>query len=129
MEATTVPSPGFERRGGFACYVGRQEPTAADIEEFFDGLAKLRKEVAAAGEAPPFPLLADCADVRRVGAEARAVTYRRKAEVGDWRIAVVGHTVFQRLLVEFLRLATGARHVKYFTDEADARDWLVRGGK
>lgn len=130
MRASATALPGsFERRDGFDCFVAQMEPTADDVEAFFDGLAVLRSKAEAAGQAPPFRMLVDCAGLKRLGAAGRAVTYRRKGEVHDWRIAVVGHTMFHRLLVEFLRIATGVRGVKYFTDGSEARDWLDIGGK
>lgn len=130
MRATTAALPAsFERRDGLVYFVAPEpEPTAQEIEDFFDGLAILEKQAAAHGEVPPYRLLVDCASMQRLGAAARAVTYRRKREVAPWRIAVVGHTVFQRMVVEFLRIATGVRGVKYFTDESKAREWLGHGG-
>lgn len=120
--------PRFKRRAGIDCFVAPEDPSAEDVDGFFDGLATLRRHAEAESVSPPFRLMVDCTAMQRLHARARAVTYRRKGEVQDWRIAVVGRTVFQRLVVEFLRVATGVRGVKYFTDEARARQWLADGG-
>lgn len=68
--------------------------------------------------------LFDIRGLEEVGPEARAVCYRRAQEFRDVTLAILGSTMFHRLLITFLLFATGHRRARYFTDEQEALRWL-----
>lgn len=124
LQAATISPGAFDRIGNVDQYLAPPQPTAHTVNAFFDALPSLEARLAEEGRSPPFRLLVDMGEAHRLDAEARAVIYRRKTEVASWKIAVVGHSLAQRILVEFLRMATRLTNVKYFTDQARALAWL-----
>ena len=109
--------------GVYRCVV----PAPADagsLGALFDRLAAIERERRADGRADPLRLLLVAQGEGTMDAEARQVVYQRHQEFDERYVAVLGTSVLQEFLVNFLVQATGHKTTRYFRDEAAALAWL-----
>jgi stage II sporulation SpoAA-like protein len=70
-------------------------------------------------------ILADARDLESVDASARKVIYANAAKTRDVRVAVVGNNWMQRMIVQFLAVATANMRTRFFHDFQEAERWLL----
>lgn len=115
----------FEVHEDHVRYTPPEDFEGVDIGSIMDAFNDLDTRTAPSRKGAPLRLLCDTRFSRNPARADRRPMYERHHEFNDRRVAILGNTTIQKILLDFILAATGHRgHVRFFTDETEALAWL-----